>query len=140
MPLHRKDKDLDALVGELAAFPVFVGLDRASVKALAAAGRVVHLPAGWALMSEDTPADSCYVLFGGAAEVRHAGQVVAALGAGDLVGEAALVQQRRRNATVVSVKEVRALRLSYDDLTTLFAKHPGVEQAFKVEWDKRAPA
>jgi CRP-like cAMP-binding protein len=98
---------------------------------------VVHLPAHWALISEDTPADSSYILLSGDTEVRHGGEVVAVLHEGALVGEAALVLHRRRNATVVTAGEVRALRLGYEELTGLFARFPVLEQSFRAEWDKK---
>jgi CRP-like cAMP-binding protein len=136
--LHRQDKTTKALADELAGLPVFSGVDRKAVAALAGSGRVVHLPAHWALVTESQPADSCYVLLSGETEVRQHGSVVATLHAGALVGEAALVEHRTRNATVVTTSEVRALRLGFDELTTLFAQHPAVEQAFRGEWDKRS--
>lgn len=137
MKLHKQDKDRSALAGELGGLAVFDGLDRNALDALAGSGRVVHLPKGWALMSEGTPADSCYVLLDGATEVRHGHEVIATLNLGALVGEAALVDHKRRNASVITITEVRALRLGYDDLTPLFAKHPTLEQAFRGEWDKK---
>ena len=136
--LHKHDKEAEALAGELAALEVFRPLDRKAVDALASTGRVVHLPAQWALLTESQPADSCYVLLSGGTEVRQHGEVVATLSAGALVGEAALVEHRTRNATVITTSEVRALRLGFDDLGTLFAQHPSVEQVFRAEWDKRS--
>lgn len=138
MQFHKQDKDRQALGAELKGLALFEGVDAKAVEALAGAGRVVHLPKGWALISENTPADSSYVLLDGSTEVRHGAEVVAQLNAGALVGEAAFVQQKRRNATVVTATEVRALRLGYDDLSPLFAKHPSLEAAFRSEWDKRA--
>jgi CRP-like cAMP-binding protein len=138
MALHKQDKQTKALADELAGLEVFAHVDRKALDALAGSGRVVHLPDGWALMSENTPADSCYVLMSGDTEVRHGAEVVAELHAGALIGEAALVQQKRRNATVITSGEVRALRLGYDDLTGLFARHPSLEQVFRTEWDRRA--
>jgi CRP/FNR family transcriptional regulator, cyclic AMP receptor protein len=136
--LHRQDKQTKALADELAALPVFAPLDRRAVDAVAASGRVVHLPAGWALVSESQPADSCYVLLSGDTEVRRHGAVIAQLHPGELVGEAALVEHKTRNATVVTTSEVRALRLGFEDLTALFSRHPEVEKAFRAEWDKRS--
>ena len=136
--LHKQDKETKALADELAALPVFTPLDRKAVDALASTGRVVHLPVHWALVTESQPADSCYVLLSGDVEVRQHGDVVAQLRPGALVGEAALVERKTRNATVITVNEVRALRLGFDELTTLFAQHPTVEQVFRAEWDKRA--
>ena len=136
--LHKQDKETKALADELAGLPVFAGVDRKAVDALAAAGRVVHLPAHWALVTESQPADSCYVLLSGQTEVRQHGSVVAQLEPGSLVGEAALVEHKTRNATVVTTTEVRALRLGFEELTALFGQHPGVERAFRAEWDKRS--
>ena len=136
--LHKQDKETKALADELAALPVFAPLDRKAVDALASTGRVVHLPVHWALVTESQPADSCYVLLSGEVEVRQQGDVVAQLRPGALVGEAALVEHKTRNATVITVNEVRALRLGFDDLTTLFAQHPTIEQVFRAEWDKRS--
>ncbi len=137
MPLH-KDKDLTALADEVGRLDAFTGLDRKSVEALSSAGRVVHLPSGWALMSEDQPADSVYVLLEGDTEVRHEAHVIATLGRGALVGEAALIHRRRRNASVITTSEVRALRLNYDDLPQLFGKHSAVEDVFRREWERKA--
>ena len=135
--LHKQDKETKAVADELVGLPVFASLDRKAVEALAASGRVVHLPAHWALVSESQPADSCYVLLSGTTEVRRGGAVLAQLEPGSLVGEAALVEHRTRNATVVTTTEVRALRLGFAELTALFGQHPSVEQAFRAEWDKR---
>jgi CRP-like cAMP-binding protein len=140
MQLHKQDKETKAIADEITGLPVFTGVDRKAMDALATTGRVVHLPAGWALVSENTPADSCYVLLSGDTEVRHGSEVIADLHPGALVGEAALVSHQRRNATVVTTTEVRALRLGYDDLTALFGKHGDLEQAFRTEWDKKAGA
>ena len=136
--LHKQDKETKALADELAGLAVFGTLDRRAVDALAAAGRTVHLPVHWALITESQPADSTYVLLSGEAEVRQHGAAIAHLHGGDLVGEAALVQHRTRNATVITTTEVRALRLGFDDLTALFAQHPTAEAAFRSEWDKRS--
>jgi CRP-like cAMP-binding protein len=135
---HKQDKETKALADELAGLAVFGSLERRAVDALAGTGRVVHLPVHWALVTESQPADSTYVLLSGEAEVRQHGAAIAQLSAGDLVGEAALVQHRTRNATVITTSEVRALRLGFDDLTALFAQHPPVEAAFRAEWDKRS--
>jgi CRP-like cAMP-binding protein len=89
-------------------------------------------------VTESQPADSCYLLLSGDTEVRQHGQVVADLHPGALVGEAALVERRTRNATVVTTSEVRALRLGFDDLAALFGRHPEVERAFRAEWDRRS--
>src|SRR5690242_10594855 len=101
--LRKHDKETAALADELAALEVFRSLDRKAVDALAGSGRVVHLPAQWALVTESQPADSCYVLLSGQTEVRQHAAVIATLGPGALVGEAALVEHKTRNATVITI-------------------------------------
>lgn len=135
--LHKKHPETAALAGELAALPVFASLPPRSVEALAGCGRVVHLPADWAILSEAQPGDCCYVLLEGSAEVRQHGERVAVLGPGALVGEAALVEHRTRNASVISATALRALRLGFEDVSVLFAKHPEIERAFRAEWEKK---
>lgn len=137
MHLHKQDKERTALAEELGNLVIFHDLDPKALDALAGSGRVVHLPSGWALMSEGTPADSCYVLLDGDTEVRHGAEVINELHLGALVGEAAFVSHERRNATVITASAVRALRLGYDDLVPLFAKHPVLEHAFRGEWEKK---
>lgn len=136
--LHKKHPETDALAAELAALPVFAGLSRRAVEAVAEHGRVVHLPAAWALLTESQPADCCYVLLDGSAEVRQHGEAVATLGSGALVGEAALVEHRTRNASVITTTPLRALRLGFDEVTQLFGKHPELQQVFQAEWGRKS--
>jgi CRP/FNR family transcriptional regulator, cyclic AMP receptor protein len=137
--MRRKlDKETLALAEEMAGLSALEGVSRDAVEALAVIGRVVHVPPSWALLSESQPADSCYLLLDGEVEVRVHGEPVATLEHGALFGEAALVQHRTRNASVVTKSDVRAVRLAFDDLVPVLGSHPEVEQAFKAEWEKRA--
>ena len=140
MSLRKLDKQTKDLAEELGTVAVFEGLDGSALAALAVAGRVVHLPQGWALIAEDTPADSVYLLLDGELQVRHGSAVLATLQPGALVGEAALVSHRRRNATVVTMSTVRAFRLAYDETPELFDRYPQVAGVFQREWDKKAAA
>ena len=135
---HKLDKETVALADELAALPIFTSVDRAVIEELAQTGRVVHLPAAWALLTESQPADSAYVLLSGDTEVRQHGEPVAQLHPGALVGEAALVEHKTRNASVITVTPVRALRLGFEELTALFGRHRSLEQVFRDAWDQRA--
>lgn len=140
MSLRKLDKQTKELAEELGSVPAFAGLGGSALAALALAGRVVHLPSGWALIAEDTPADSVYLLLEGDLEVRHGSAVLATLHPGVLVGEAALVSHRRRNATVVTLTTVRAFRLAYDETPELFDRHPAIAAVFQREWDSKAAA
>ena len=134
-----KGKETAALADEMAGLSILGGtLSRDSLETLAQIGRIVHVPQSWALVSEKQPADSCYVLLGGEVEVRIHGEVVASLSPGSVFGEAALVEHKTRNASIITLSDVRALRLAFDDLNAAFGKHPELEAAFKDEWAKRS--
>ena len=132
------DKETRALAEALADLEVFADLDRQVVEELATTGRVVHLPAHWAVVTESQPADSCYVVLSGEAEVRQHGEPVATIGAGALVGEAALVEHRTRNASVITTGPLSALRLGFEDLQAMFARHRSLERAFQHAWEQRS--
>ena len=134
----KRDEATTSSANWRAALPLFATVNRGAIDAMASGGRIVHLPSGWALISESTPADSCYVLLEGDAQVRHGATVIADLHPGALVGEAALVEHKIRNATVITVGAVRAFRVGYEQLGALFPRHADLEQVFRTEWSKRA--
>lgn len=115
------------LARELASFPAFAGCLPDDLSALARAGRVTSLPAHWTFVHEGTPADACYVLLAGEAQVRLHGQDRAALPAGSVVGEMALLSRGLRSASVVSTTPLRALRVEYPDLAALLLSRPRLQ-------------
>lgn len=135
---HKLDKDTRALAEELGSTDVFAGLDHASVDALATRGRLLRVPADWAVLIESQPADSAYLLLEGTADVRKGGATLAALGPGNLIGEASLVEHRTRNASVVTTSPVRVVRWSFEDLQVLFAAHSAIETVFAEQHRLRA--
>lgn len=132
------DKDRAALADELATSEVFRALGRDQLEALASSGRQVRVPEQWAVLIESQPADSAYFILEGSAEVRKQGATLVSLGPGQLVGEAALVDHRTRNASVVTTTPVRVLRWSYEDLEALFARHRDLEDVFAEQHRRRA--
>ncbi|MDQ2797822.1 MAG: cyclic nucleotide-binding domain-containing protein, partial [Actinomycetota bacterium] len=102
------------------------------VTALVEAGGPFALPAGWPLVQEGIPADACYVLTGGEARVFHQREQIATLGAGDLVGEMALLGGGQRRATVTSSTRVTGLRIDNDALRGVLQKHAKLGDAFKA--------
>ena len=78
---------------------------------------------------ERTPADKAYVVLDGDLDVRRKGEVVARLGAGDVVGEVAIVENRLRNATVVAATRLEVLHFTKDAVETLYADIPAFRAA-----------
>lgn len=96
---------------------------------ISATGRRVKLPEGWSPIWEDTPADKAYVILDGTVSVRRDGAEIAQLGAGDIVGEAAIVGHKLRNATIVALTPLDTIHLTDDTLRELDAEWPAFHQA-----------
>ena len=99
------------------------------LRRIADAGRVVAVPQDWSMIWERTPADKAYVVLAGDLDVRRKGEVVARLGAGDVVGEVAIVENRLRNATVVAATRLEVLHFTKDAVETLYADIPAFRAA-----------
>ena len=96
---------------------------------ISATGRRVKLPEGWSPIWEDTPADKAYILLSGTVSVRRDGAEIAQLGPGDIVGEAAIVGQKLRTATIVALTPLDTIHLTDDILRELDAEWPAFHQA-----------
>jgi CRP-like cAMP-binding protein len=96
------------------------GLSPQSLAGIAAAARVLGVPAGHTIFRKGDPANGCYLILDGAVKVTlpaACGQdtLLAILGKGDLVGEMALLDRLPRSATVTAIK---ACQLSYISTVT----------------------
>lgn len=74
-------------------------------------GRVVHIPAGWAPIRKQEPADEAYLVLEGTMRVDDGEEHVADIGPGGFAGEMGLVDHKLRNARVVTASDVVALAL-----------------------------
>lgn len=112
------------------------------IKTLARVGTQVHIPVGWSIIMESTPADSAYIILEGSVEIRKAGNVLATLGPGDVFGEIALVSHHLRSASVVASTAIRALHLTDEAVNALvehdssFAESLRATAALRLEADR----
>jgi CRP-like cAMP-binding protein len=98
---------------------------------ISASGTRVTLPAGWSPIWEDTPADKAYVILTGTVSVRRDGAEVARLGEGDIVGEAAIMNQSLRTASIVALTPLELIHLSADALLRLDVEMPRFHEALE---------
>jgi CRP-like cAMP-binding protein len=70
--------------------------------------------AGETVYQQGDPADGCFVIESGTADVLGDGQPIATLGPGELVGEIALLRQVPRTATVRAATEMDVRLLDAD--------------------------
>ena len=116
----------------LAGFPAFAGCRADDLAALARAGQVTSVPAHWTFVHEGTPADACYVLLEGRAQVCVSGEERAVLEPGAVTGEMGLLSRSLRSASIVSATPVRVLRVDYPQLADLLAARPRLHDSLRA--------
>lgn len=107
-------------------------LTDAELKTVIDAGRHVHLPANWSLISEKTPADKAYLIVDGDVSVRRGGQEIARLGPGDVIGEVSIVEHKLRTASVVSLTPLEVIHFTRESVEELLEKVPAFGEAIRA--------
>jgi predicted acylesterase/phospholipase RssA/CRP-like cAMP-binding protein len=108
---------------------LFPGTDALPLSELIDRVAFVPLRAGAMLFEEGDPSDAAYVIVSGRVRVlvRHEGawaSPIAEVGAGELIGEMALLEDATRAATVVAARDSVVARLPREDFETLATSHP----------------
>jgi CRP-like cAMP-binding protein len=103
----------------------------AEIAKISASGTVVNLPAGWSPIWEDTAPDKAYIILSGAVSVRRDGEEIAQAGPGDIVGEAAILNQKLRNASIVALTPLELIHLTPDALQRLAVEMPSFHDALE---------
>ena len=132
-----KESDENGRIQQLAKLDRFSSFSDAEVKLVVDAATYLTVPEGWAMMSENTPADKAYLILSGEVSVRRHGEEVARVGAGDLVGEMALVNHKLRSATVVTETPLEALHFTAETVAALNAKIPHFSEALTGATEER---
>jgi CRP-like cAMP-binding protein len=101
--------------------PIFRGLTKASLLAVARKAKEVSYPAGSTLVRQGDAGDALCVIVKGSVEVTRDGHVVAVMSAGDFFGEISLIDGEPRSATVAATEDVTLLEVSSDDFRALLA-------------------
>ena len=101
----------DEVLTRLHQFENLGDCPEADLVELAEHAEAVDVPANWAFILEGMPADSCYLVLEGTVSLRKAGEEFARVGAGSLVGEIAIIEERSRTATCVALTPLRLLEI-----------------------------
>ena len=135
--MHAKQSADDQRIEELARVNRFNDFTPEELHQVVEAATYLTVPANWALMVEQQPADKAYLILSGEVSVRRHGEEVARLGAGEVIGEMALVNHKLRSATVVADTPLEVLHFTDETVSTLTDKIPHFREALMGAVEER---
>ncbi len=97
----------------------------------------VEVPVRKHLVEEGELGYEFFVIQEGRAEVRRGDEVIGELGPGDFFGEIALLEEHRRNASVVASEPMRAIVMTRRDFNEMQAELPSVAAQIRQAVENR---
>ncbi|HST16388.1 MAG TPA: cyclic nucleotide-binding domain-containing protein [Gaiellaceae bacterium] len=107
--------------------PIFSRCSKKELEALGSEFDEIDVPSGRTLTKQGEPGREFVVIVSGTAEVTKDGRRVNMLGAGDFLGEIALLSGGPRTATVTTVSEADLLVLSSRSFARLTKEVPSLQ-------------
>jgi CRP-like cAMP-binding protein len=124
MRLFKQDDKIEAL----RKAPLFEGLSKKDLAQLARVSEDMEIPAGTTLTKEGEIGHEFFVIVDGQTEVKRKGKNLGNRGAGDFIGEIALLEEVPRTATVKAKTDLRVFVLTSKDFHHLLEESPNVER------------
>lgn len=113
---------------------------RHEAQALERYSTMVCVPAGRTLATQGQPGTQAILIIDGNAEVTRDAQPVATVGAGDLIGEAALLGTTNRNATIVASTQMTVRVMHPAEFASLLDECPRLEIRWRMTCVRRLAA
>ncbi len=115
--------------GQVGEIPLFSGLPRRDVLRVLSQAQWFCLPGGWTLLREGDPAHAVHVVLAGRLGALVNGpdggrEAIGEVGAGEIVGEMAMLSGMPRSATLVALRDTELLRLPRSVFEELLHRHP----------------
>jgi len=108
----------------LRSIPLFSGMSDGSIEIIAEIVRDARFPSGASLVREGEPGDSFLIIRTGSATVEQDGRTLRELGAGDFLGEIALIDGGLRTASVTALEPIDALVIDRPGFSRLMNEFP----------------
>jgi CRP/FNR family transcriptional regulator, cyclic AMP receptor protein len=118
----------DTKVEALKRAPLFEGLSKKELTQLARVSEDMEIPEGTTLTKEGDIGHEFFVIVEGETQVKRRGRSLGTRGAGDFIGEIALLEQVPRTATVTAKTPLRVFVLTNKDFHHLLEENPTVER------------
>lgn len=112
--------------GQLKRIPLFSGASEEELKQVAAFAQSKEVPEGEVVVSEGGFSRELLAIEDGTAEVTRDGAHIADLGPGDVFGEAGMLDDSMRSATVTATSRMRLISLGHFEVQRLKKDAPGV--------------
>lgn len=116
----------------LEGFPILSGLGADDLDAIASVASEIEVEAGRVLTAEGDFGHALFAIEQGAAEVSRDGEVLRALGAGDIFGEVAVLASGRRTADVVSATPMSLIAIFKRDVWALERRSPEAAERLRA--------
>ena len=128
----------DALLTPLVRVPLFNGLSKSQLQALANAAERIAIDGGTLITTDDQPGDAAYLLVKGrAARLDQIGRPMEPLPLGTMVGEMAMLIETRHTATIVAVDAIKALKFTRSAVLAVMQHDPDIAAHFITKLTSR---
>jgi CRP-like cAMP-binding protein len=114
-----------AIESALANTSLFSQCSARELRLIARLAKTREVPSGTRLLVEGEVGDRMLVLLAGSATVQRGGRKIAALSAGDVIGELGVLSRSPRNATVVTTADSEVAVIGQRAINRLLADAPG---------------
>ncbi len=124
-------------IDALRRVPIFAALDDDALHRVAEVGTEFRAAAGYVLVERGQPGTGCFVIEDGSVRVELSSGDEVERGAGEFVGELALLSSSLRTARVVAATDVLCIAIRRDDLEELLHDEPSIAIAMLGELANR---
>jgi CRP/FNR family transcriptional regulator, cyclic AMP receptor protein len=107
--------------------PLLAGLGRKEIEEVGRLAEEIDLPAGHVLMREGASGSEFWVIVEGSVSIDRGGTTIRSLGAGDFLGEIALVDNGPRTATATTETPAKLLVLGHREFHSLMDRFPTIQ-------------
>ncbi len=121
----------------LAKIDLFSELTKPELRAIEKLMTPIDIKAGKEFITEGTPGREAFIILSGTAVVRRHGRLVATVGAGEVLGEMAVVAGLHRTATVTAETNIVAEVLDRREFSSLLDQNAKISKKIMIAAIKR---
>lgn len=128
---------MDQKLELLEQVPLFAGIGREGLEEIGRIVDEIDVPAGRALTHEGRHEGYFFVIVSGTVRIERGGQTINTIGAGDFLGEIALLDGGPRTATATTQSDTSLLTVTYQRFQQLLDASPRIRRAVLEEVGER---